>query len=57
MCYKDMTFCRWWRDCAKGCDCRRRLTDEVLIAAAAAGLPVAQFSERPGCHEEAGHAG
>lgn len=51
ICYRDMTFCDHWRDCAKRHNCHRPLTDEVREAAEAFGLLVATFMEQPECHE------
>ena len=58
MCYRDMTFCEHWRDCAKVADCPRPLTDEVKAAAARwwgrfnteGNPPIAVFTEQPPCH-------
>lgn len=55
ICYKDMTFCPFWRDCADAADCHRPLTDEVRAAAAkwwpGGNAPIAQFVEKPSCHK------
>ena len=60
ICYRDMTFCNHWRDCAKASTCPRPLTDDVVAAANAwwAGFnqpepepPIAVFLEQPDCHE------
>lgn len=29
ICYKDMTFCDFWKDCKNGETCNRALTDDV----------------------------
>jgi hypothetical protein len=52
MCYKDMTFCPFFGNCAKRDTCHRPLTTEVVIAAEKLGLPVSQFAEKPECHVE-----
>lgn len=49
-CYKDMTFCPFWRDCGKAADCHRPLTDQVVAEAEAFGLPTAQYLSAPACH-------
>ena len=50
ICYKDMTFCPFHKDCETGKVCDRALTDKVQADADAFGLPIAQFIERPECH-------
>lgn len=51
ICYRDMTFCPFFRDCNKANECHRPLTEEVKLDAQAKGLPIAQFSAKPSCHE------
>lgn len=55
ICFRDMTFCDYWRDCKHAPDCHRPLTDEVLYAARAwwgkDGAPIAVFTTKPKCHE------
>ena len=57
MCYRDMTFCRFYEDCKHKDNCARPLTPEVLAAAqewwspCTGGAPIAQFSTKPNCHE------
>lgn len=55
ICYRDRTFCPFWRECANGADCDRALTDEVRAGAMAAwggrGLPIAQWLVEPECFE------
>jgi hypothetical protein len=68
MCFRDMTFCPFWRDCADASRCHRPLTYDVVMAAErwwrqARGdempppMPVliAQFAERPDCHRPTEH--
>jgi len=54
MCFRDMTFCPFWRDCTAVGECSRPLTDEVVAAArrwwGKDGAPIAQFVEKPACH-------
>lgn len=56
ICYRDMTFCPFYSDCAKAKDCHRPLTQEVKAAAdkwwGEEGAPIAIFSEKPVCHEQ-----
>jgi hypothetical protein len=55
ICYRDMTFCDHWRDCAAASTCHRPLTPEVAAAArkwwGADDAPIAVFVERPQCHQ------
>ncbi len=47
MCYRDMTFCRFYLLCAKGHTCERALTQDVKEAAVRAKLDICQFAEIP----------
>lgn len=51
MCYKDMTFCSYWKECIKGKECSRALTPEVIDAAKKwmKEAPICQFVNRPTC--------
>jgi len=48
LCYKDMTFCSYYKEC-KDKDCIRALTPEVEESARKFGLPISHFAERPDC--------
>ncbi len=48
--YRDMTFCPYYRDCARGPACERPLTADVSEEAESVGLPVAKFAEPPECY-------
>ena len=48
ICYKDMTFCSYYKECERK-DCVRALTPEVVQAAEKFGLPICQFAEKPDC--------
>lgn len=59
VCFRDMTFCEYWQDCAKASACARPLTPEVRAAARkwwgslnsiTDGAPISVFVERPDCH-------
>ena len=57
ICYKDMTFCPFFKDCGvEGCD--RCLTDEVREMAdkwwgkGKDEAPISQFVSKPDCWEE-----
>jgi hypothetical protein len=53
ICYRDMTFCPFWRDCAKGETCPRALTDEVRESArkwlGKDHSPISQYVSEPHC--------
>lgn len=55
ICYRDMTFCPHYRDCADAGTCHRPLTPEVVAAAhqwwGKEGAPIAQFTDKPSCHK------
>lgn len=57
ICYRDMTFCPFHADCGKAPDCSRPLTKEVEAKArewwGKDGAPIAQYTEKPPCHEPA----
>lgn len=60
ICYRDMTFCPFYTDCANASDCHRPLTPEVREAADKwwnnandHGAPIAQYTQKPWCHKEA----
>jgi hypothetical protein len=54
ICYRDMTFCIYWADCAKAPECHRPLTPEVHEAAVrwygGPDPPFSIFGEKPSCH-------
>ena len=58
MCYKDMTFCTFYQDCAHASTCHRPLTPDVRAAAMEwtntftklAYALVMQYTEQPECH-------
>lgn len=53
MCYKDKTFCPFWRLCKNGYKCDRALTDKVIAGAekwwGKPGAPICQYAEFPDC--------
>lgn len=51
MCYKDRAWCPFWEDCANAEGCDRKLTDLVVIEAAAAKQLISRYAEPPVCHE------
>lgn len=54
ICYRDMTFCNYWRDCDKSDKCGRALTDGIMAEAKlwwrGEYPPICAFSEKPECH-------
>jgi hypothetical protein len=56
MCYKDMTFCRFYEDCTKAKECHRPYTPEVKAAAekwwGSEDAPVCFFMNKPACHSD-----
>ena len=56
ICYRDMTFCSFWRECAQDRHqqgaCGRALTPEVEKRAKEIGLPISRFMDKPDCFEE-----
>ena len=53
MTYRDMTFCTFYKDCAKADKCHRPLTPEVIADAEKwmENVPICCFAEKPSCHE------
>lgn len=52
ICYKDMTFCAYYKSCKHGKTCHRALTDKVKDGALKAFLGISVFSVKPDCYEE-----
>ena len=52
MCYRDKTFCSFWRDCDNAGSCGRAMTDDVVSGAERTGLPIARYMEKPSCHSD-----
>ena len=55
ICYRDRTFCPFWKDCRLGSECSRALTQEVKDAAAKwwgdENPPIAFYVDEPDCFE------
>ncbi len=52
LCYKDMTFCPYWKECKEGSTCHRALTDEVKQGAERwwpGEAPISVFTHPPKC--------
>lgn len=58
ICYKDMTFCPFYKSCKISRDCSRPLTPEVIRLAkhwwGGEDAPICQFTEKPDCFESIG---
>lgn len=52
LCYKDMTFCKFYKTCKAGKKCGRALTPEIQKASEDFGLPICMFTEKPDCYKE-----
>lgn len=57
ICYRDMTFCSFYTNCAVGSTCSRALTPEVVKKAnlwwGRPEAPISQFVDQPHCHQPA----
>ena len=49
MCYRDRTYCNYYKDCKEGMFCARALTKDVSVSAKKVGLPICQFADPPEC--------
>ncbi len=51
ICYKDMTFCTFYKDCKLQDECHRPLTPEVITQAEKwmENAPVSMFTNKPDC--------
>ena len=52
LCYRDMTFCKFYMDCTGAKLCGRKLTTAVRQSAVSFGLPIMEYSDKPHCHKE-----
>ena len=52
LCYRDMCFCPYYKDCKDGQDCFRALIPDVRRNAESRDLPVDQFMGKPKCFKE-----
>lgn len=52
ICFRDMTFCPFFTECAEGGLCDRRLDSSVLRNAKKIGLPICQYVEKPKCFKQ-----
>ena len=51
ICYKDMTFCQFYKECKT--PCYRSLTGDVQKGAKRFKLPLSMFTNKPECFKEA----
>lgn len=53
ICYRDMTFCPFWKECKDGKGCDRALTPEVKKKAVEwfgkYGAPICRYVDKPRC--------
>ncbi len=49
LCYRDMTFCPFWKDCGAGQHCPRAQTDVHVRRAEELKLPFCLFVDKPKC--------
>ena len=51
ICYGDMTFCTFWKECKDGKECNRALTEKVEQDAEKwmKNAPICTFVEKPEC--------
>ncbi len=52
LCYKDMTFCEFDKECANGSCCDRALTPKIVHDADDFGLPVCLYANKPECFKD-----
>ena len=56
ICYKDKTFCPFYKACKESKQCGRALTDDVIKAAHAwwgsDEAPICVYGEKPDCFKE-----
>lgn len=52
ICYKDRTFCPFYKTCKSGNDCERALTDQIIAEAVRFDMLISRFSEKPECYIE-----
>jgi len=51
LCYKDKTFCEFYKECKKNKDCGKALIEKVQKEADDIGLSICRFEDRPNCFE------
>lgn len=51
-CYKDRTFCTYYKECEDGDKCGRALSDEDINIAYREKMPISTFAEKPDCFDK-----
>lgn len=51
-CYRDMTYCDYYRTCKDSENCHRPLTKKVKKDAELKNLSICQFVSKPNCYKE-----
>ena len=49
LCYKDRTYCRFYKVCRDGKDCSQALKPEIEKAASMTHYRICQFATKPDC--------
>lgn len=49
LCYRDKTYCTFWRKCKHGSNCHRKLDKGVAISAKKVNMPICRFIDKPDC--------
>lgn len=56
MCYRDKTFCDFWRNCGDGAECPKAFTQFVQEGAdkwwGKPNAPIAKYGSPPRCYKE-----
>jgi hypothetical protein len=59
ICYKDITFCPFWKECKDGSTCKVALTDEVYRKGVEwsrtftpEDILICQYTDKPDCFKE-----
>lgn len=49
LCYKDKTFCKFFKTCKNENMCKRKATDDIFEKTKKVGFPVCYFLDKPKC--------
>jgi len=52
LCFRDRTYCSYYKNCKDGMFCKRALTQDVKVVAEKVNIPICQFLEKPDCFKE-----
>lgn len=50
LCYRDMTFCPYWKTCKDGMNCFRKADKKLATKAKEFGLPLCLWATKPECY-------